>query len=81
MEQLDSGEEIPCSSNLDNAALWPDDSKTVDAPMLGSYPANQNEDSEQTDLISNRFILGLFIMNNLGETNTFIYGTIEFKTF
>ena len=49
--------------------------------MLCSYPANQNEYSEHTDLISNQFTLGLFMMDNLGETNSFTYATKEFKPF
>ena len=47
--------------------------------MHGIYPANQNKYSEYTDLMGNRFILGLFMVDNLGETTSFIYGTIDFK--
>ena len=77
MEQLDSGEEIPCSSNFDNVALWPEDSKTVDAPMHGTYPANQNKYSEYTDLMGERFISGMVMVDNWRETTSFISGTAD----
>ena len=79
MEQLDYGEEIPCSSNLDNAALGPDDSKTVDAPMLVLYPAKENNWSEHKDVVAGLFIVGLFIVYTWANTIPFIGATIAFK--
>ena len=79
MNKPDSGEEIPCSSNFDNAALWPDDSKTVDAPMLVLYPAKENNWSEHKDVIADLFILGILIVHTWAKTIAFIGGTIAFK--
>ena len=79
MEQLDYGEEIPGSSNLDNAAFGPDDSKTINAPMLVLYPAKENNWSEHKDVIADLFILGLFIVHTWAKTMAFIGGTIAFK--
>ena len=63
MEQLNFGEEIPCSSNVENAGCWPDDSITVNAPMLVLYPATKNNwnDWDEKDVVTDGFIGGLFM--------------------
>ena len=42
MEQLNFGDELPCSNNVENAVCWPD-VITVNAPMLILCLAMEND--------------------------------------
>ena len=78
MEQLNYGEEIPCSSDVENAGCWPDDSITGNAPMLILYPATGNNWSEDKDVVTDGFIVGLFISYTWAITISFTASTVAF---
>ena len=54
-------------------------SSLIQSFVAGTYPANQNKYSEYTDLMGERFISGIVMVDNWGETTPFISGTTDFK--
>ena len=72
---------MPCSSNMDIVALWPEDEgtfeqsvdpKTVDAPMDGTCPAVQITNAE--DMWIEQFILGSKLYNYWDDTGLLTHG-------
>ena len=78
MEQLNFGEEIPCSSDVENAGYWPDDSITVTAPMLILYPATGNNWFEDKDVVTDGFIVGFVIVYTWAIPVSFTASTVAF---
>ena len=72
MEQLNFGEELPCSSNVENAGCWPDVSITVNAPMLVLYPATENNWYDwDEEVVTDGFIIALFLTHIRANTGAF----------
>ena len=47
--------------------------------LRGTYPANQNKYSEYTDLMGERFISGIVMVDNWGYTTAFMSGIADYK--
>ena len=79
MEQLNFGDELPCSNNVENAVCWPD-VITVNAPMLILCLAMENNwDDLDEKVVKDGFIIALFLTHIRAHTDAFIGFTKDIK--
>ena len=82
MEKLNVVEELPCSNNVENAVCWPDVSIPDDAPMFipSKYPATENNwDDWDEEVVTDGFIIALFLTYTRAITDAFIGFTMDIK--
>ena len=79
MEQLNFGDELPCSNNVENTVCWPD-VITVNAPMLILSLAMENDwDDWDEEVVIVGFIIALFLTHISSITGAFIGFTKDIK--